>query len=215
MPLPLLNQWQQPRSVAQYTARKTRRRDRRAVSFLRAQTIPTFCQSRNGTCSSSPSWSAIPVSPSSCSRSRRSLAAHHSWLRWRSPELPRDGSAGSLSSLLASSCSASIEEQSSPADCRHAFGIVCLEPPFCGFRVGECLDVIGIADVVSGVDVDPDGFHHISLFKVGPRNEGLSNSPRKAPDRCSRVSADQRSRHRSAQARIVCEIGCTLGQSRG
>jgi hypothetical protein len=35
----------------------------------------------------------------------------------------------------------------------HAFGIVSLEPPLRGFGVGECPDVIGMADMIAGVDV--------------------------------------------------------------
>ena len=48
-------------------------------SMLRVGRIPTFCQSRNGTCSSSPSWSPMPDSAASCSMSRRSPTAHCSW----------------------------------------------------------------------------------------------------------------------------------------
>ena len=45
-----------------------------------------------------------------------------------------------------------------------AFGIVYLEPPLCGLGIGEGLDVIGVADAVSAIDINPDGFHsNISL----------------------------------------------------
>jgi hypothetical protein len=40
----------------------------------------------------------------------------------------------------------------------NALRIVCLEPSLRGFGIGEGLDVIGMADAVSGVDVNPNGF---------------------------------------------------------
>jgi hypothetical protein len=41
----------------------------------------------------------------------------------------------------------------------NAFRIVCLEPPLRGFWIGEGLDVVGMANVISGVDINPDRFH--------------------------------------------------------
>ena len=40
----------------------------------------------------------------------------------------------------------------------HAFLVVVPEPSFRSVGIGEGLDVIGMADVISGVDIDPD-FH--------------------------------------------------------
>jgi hypothetical protein len=39
---------------------------------------------------------------------------------------------------------------------RNAFRIVFLEPSFGGVDIREDLEVIGVADLLAGVDVDPD-----------------------------------------------------------
>jgi len=48
-----------------------------------------------------------------------------------------------------------------------ALRVVLLEPLFCGVHIGEDFDVVGIADLLAGVDVDKDG--HWSLFSFRPR----------------------------------------------
>jgi hypothetical protein len=48
--------------------------------------------------------------------------------------------------------------------CGQSFGIVFLETFFRGVRVGEDLDVLGITNLLAGVDVDKDG--HWSLFSL-------------------------------------------------
>jgi hypothetical protein len=37
----------------------------------------------------------------------------------------------------------------------NALRIVCLEPPLRGFWIGEGLDVVGMANVISGIDINP------------------------------------------------------------
>ena len=53
----------------------------------------------------------------------------------------------------------------------HAFGIVSLKPFFRGVSGGEDLDVLRIANLLAGVDVDKDGYHTIlyalALFALG------------------------------------------------
>jgi hypothetical protein len=41
----------------------------------------------------------------------------------------------------------------------HAFGIVLLEPFVRGDRIGKHLEMIGVASMVSGIDVNPNGRH--------------------------------------------------------
>src|SRR5262245_53723460 len=45
-----------------------------------------------------------------------------------------------------------------------ALWVVFLEPFFCGVHIGEDLDVIDVADLLAGVDVDKDGCHRITLY---------------------------------------------------
>ena len=40
--------------------------------------------------------------------------------------------------------------------------IVFREPGFCGIGIRKILEVIGIANRLAGVDVDPDCFHEVS-----------------------------------------------------
>ena len=52
---------------------------------------------------------------------------------------------------------------------RNAFRIVFLEPSFGGVDIREDLEVIGVADLLAGVDVGPDR-HHSKLtwgLKIG------------------------------------------------
>jgi hypothetical protein len=53
---------------------------------------------------------------------------------------------------------------------RHAFPIVFLIPGFSGVDVREYLEVVGIANLLAGVDVDQDCFHRSLL---GARLTGL------------------------------------------
>jgi hypothetical protein len=45
-----------------------------------------------------------------------------------------------------------------------AFGIIGLEPSFRSLGIGECFDVIGMANLISGVDVNPNGLHLDSSY---------------------------------------------------
>jgi hypothetical protein len=47
---------------------------------------------------------------------------------------------------------------------RHAFRIVFGEPPISGLRAGKDLEVILVADLLAGVDINPDRFHWITLY---------------------------------------------------
>src|SRR5258708_31062081 len=53
----------------------------------------------------------------------------------------------------------------------HAFGIVLLEPRFRGVLDGEYLDVLGIANLLAGVDIDEDShrwiLYALAFFALG------------------------------------------------
>src|SRR3954447_3928718 len=57
----------------------------------------------------------------------------------------------------------------------HAFGVVFLEPGFRGVRGGEYLEVIGVANLLAGVDIGPDGCAHRSSRR--PLKKGWRTFP--------------------------------------
>ena len=53
-------------------------------------------------------------------------------------------------------------------ECR-AFGIVLLEPFVCGDRIGKDLNMIGVARIVSGIDVNPNGRHGSRMVELAKK----------------------------------------------
>jgi hypothetical protein len=59
---------------------------------------------------------------------------------------------------------------------RHAFGIVLLEPFFRGVLIGKDLEVLGVSNLLAGVDVDEDG--HWYPCRIGrPANSARKLRP--------------------------------------
>ena len=45
----------------------------------------------------------------------------------------------------------------------HALRVILLKPPFRGIPVGKNFEVIWVADLFAGVDINPDGLHLVNL----------------------------------------------------
>ena len=77
---------------------------------------------------------------------------------------------GVISEWLAAPVSTKIQALRKRS-CGQSFGIVFLETFFRGVRVGEDLDVLGIANLLAGVDVDVNGHRWIpyalAFFALG------------------------------------------------
>lgn len=63
----------------------------------------------------------------------------------------------------------------------NALGIVHPEPVLRSLGIDECLDVIGMANAISGADVNPNSFHHDDLFS----GYACSNRYSAAPVSCN------------------------------